>query len=229
MRQRPETKRIAWLLLGLLACQPAALLAGPALAAGERVIEGRVVRVIDGDDLEVRHDGRTTRVRLSGVDAPESGQPWGRRARQALSERTFGKPVRVIDVDARTYGRTVGEVYADDVCVGCELVREGHAWVYRRYTDDPVLLRLEAEARENRRGLWGLPPSERIPPWEWRRGVREPAPDPSRDDAPFRCGAKRYCQEMRSCAEARFHLVECGLTRIDGDGDGVPCEKLCTD
>jgi len=45
--------------------------------------------------------------------------------------------------------------------------------------------------------------------------------------APFRCGERRYCTEMRSCEEAMFHFRVCGLTRLDGDRDGVPCERLC--
>lgn len=45
----------------------------------------------------------------------------------------------------------------------------------------------------------------------------------------FQCGAKRYCGEMKSCAEARFFLTHCGLTRLDGNNDGVPCEALCRD
>ena len=90
------------------------------------------------------------------------------KAKQALARRVFGKEVRVNDVGTDRYGRTVGEVYADNVCVGCELVREGNAWVYRQYTDDPVLYQLEAEARAARRGLWSLPEAQRVPPWEWR-------------------------------------------------------------
>ncbi|WP_336512709.1 excalibur calcium-binding domain-containing protein [Roseomonas marmotae] len=39
--------------------------------------------------------------------------------------------------------------------------------------------------------------------------------------------ARQYCGEMRDCAEARFYLQQCGLRRLDGDGDGVPCERLC--
>ena len=40
------------------------------------------------------------------------------------------------------------------------------------------------------------------------------------------CGSKRYCKEMTSCAEARFYLEQCGVTRLDGDSDGSPCENL---
>ena len=55
---------------------------------------------------------------------------------------------------------------------------------------------------------------------------------PPRRDAPpagpgFVCGTKRYCTQMTSCAEVRFHFEVCGLRRLDGDRDGVPCERLC--
>lgn len=217
---RAATASIA--LVGLAATAAEPVLQG--------VLEGRVVRVVDGDTIEILVEQRPVRVRIHGIDTPERGQPWARRARQALSKRILGKQVRVIEVDTDAYGRTVGEVYADDVCVGCELVREGHAWVYRRFTDDAVLYELEAEARAARRGLWGLPENERVPPWEWRRHAkgrpREDAGAPLQREA-FRCGAKRTCREMTSCAEARFHLAQCGLDRLDGDGDGVPCEAIC--
>ena len=41
------------------------------------------------------------------------------------------------------------------------------------------------------------------------------------------CGSKRYCRQMNSCEEARAFLSQCGLSRLDGDKDGVPCEVLC--
>jgi hypothetical protein len=47
------------------------------------------------------------------------------------------------------------------------------------------------------------------------------------DSKDFSCGGKKYCRDMTSCEEAKFHLQECGLTRLDGDGDGVPCEAIC--
>jgi endonuclease YncB( thermonuclease family) len=200
------------------------------VARGEEYFDAGVVAVKDGDSIVVVRGGSEQDVRIFGIDAPERGQPWSRRAREALSLRVFGKEVRINAVTTDRYGRTVGEVYADDVCVGCELLREGHAWVYRQYTESKVLLGLEAEARAARRGLWSLPESEQVPPWEWRRGVRQPnaAPQALVPETPgFTCGGKTLCREMRSCAEARFHLAECGLARLDGDGDGVPCETLC--
>jgi endonuclease YncB( thermonuclease family) len=65
--------------------------------------------------------------------------------------------VRVVDTDR--YGRTVGHVYVEERHINRELVREGHAWVYRKYLQDETLLDDEAHARENEMGLWGLPES----------------------------------------------------------------------
>ena len=155
--------------MAVRALLPLALLAlAVATPAAAEFFEGRVVTVFDGDTIEVLVGHEQRRVRLSGIDTPERGQPWADKARQALARRVFGKQVRVNDVGTDRYGRTVGEVYADNVCVGCELVREGNAWVYRKYTDDPVLYELEAQARAARRGLWSLPEAQRVPPWEWR-------------------------------------------------------------
>jgi len=223
----------ALLVLALL------VLAIAAPAAAE-FFEGRVVAVFDGDTIAVLVGHEQRRVRLSGIDTPERGQPWAENAQQALARRVFGKQVRVNDVGTDRYGRTVGEVYADNVCVGCELVREGNAWVYRKYSDDPVLYELEAQARAARRGLWSLPEAERVPPWEWRHASHEAsggdkAPAQSREGSgtarparpDFGCAGKRFCREMASCQEARFYLEHCGVASLDGDGDGVPCASLC--
>jgi endonuclease YncB( thermonuclease family) len=190
-----------------------------------------VVRIADGDSFAVaRRSGAPLEdVRLFGIDAPERGQPWSRRAREALSERVFGKVVRIEPTGRDRYDRIVARVYADGVSVGEAQVREGHAWVYRRYDDSKAMRALEDEARAARRGLWSLPEPP-VPPWAVRQRAREPgaALPLVPQSSGFACGGKTYCREMRSCTEARFHLAQCGLARLDGDGDGVPCETLCS-
>lgn len=207
--------------------------AGPALAAELR---GEVVGVTDGDTLTLLTlDRQQVRVRLAQIDAPESGQPWGSRARQALAELVFRKPVVVVVVDTDRYGRTVGTVRVGRLDANAEMVRQGHAWVYQQYLRDRSLLAQEEEARQARRGLWSLPEAERVPPWAWRRQQRSGQPVLSpRPQAPaalgaagLSCGSKQYCREMTSCAETRFYLQQCGLSQLDGDRDGVPCESLC--
>jgi len=131
-----------------------------------------VVAVRDGDSFAVVRGagGAEGEIRIFGIDAPERSQPWSKRAREALAKRVLGKTVRIEPVERDRYERIVGHVFAGEACVGCEQVREGHAWVYRRYTTSSALLELEAEARAAKRGLWSLPEGERIPPWEWRHG-----------------------------------------------------------
>jgi endonuclease YncB( thermonuclease family) len=111
------------------------------------------------------------KIRLSDIDTPERKQPFGTRAKQALSELAFGKHARVAEVTKDRYGRIVGRVYVDGLDVNAVLVRGGYAWVYRKYSQDGELLKLEAQAKEKGLGLWADP--NPIPPWEWRRGKRQ--------------------------------------------------------
>ncbi len=135
-------------------------------------LTGKVVAISDGDTLTMLQDKQQFKIRLSEIDTPEKSQPYGTKAKQALSDLVFGKVVRIEVETTDRYGRTVGKVYLEDLDINAELVRYGHAWVYRRYAKDKTLFDLETEARENQFGLWALPEEQRIAPWEWRRGKR---------------------------------------------------------
>ena len=202
---------------------------------------GRIVGISDGDTLTLLvPDGasfKQVKVRLAEIDTPESKQPYGERARQALSDVAFGKQARVVVQDTDRYGRTVGRVYVGGVDVNAEMVKQGAAWAYRQYLKDQSLLRLEAEAKAAKQGLWGLPEAQRCPPWDWRKGscamsAAAPQQPPTgfnkaKSAGTFICGSKKYCREMTSCDEAKFYLTQCGVKTIDGNHDGVPCEKIC--
>jgi len=219
-----------------------AVLAGPLLAAE---YTGRVVAISDGDTLTLLvPDGasfKQVKVRLGEIDTPESRQPYGNRARQALSDLAFNQQARVVVQDTDKYGRTVGRVYVGGVDVNAEMIRQGAAWAYRQYLKDQSLLKLEADAKAAKRGLWALPEAANCPPWDWRRGncatasapaARAPvaptaAPTSAATSGGFTCAGKRYCREMTSCEEAKFYLTQCGVSSLDGNHDGVPCAKLC--
>jgi endonuclease YncB( thermonuclease family) len=130
-----------------------------------------VVAVPDGDSLVVVVGGEPaaarTRVRLAEIDAPERGQPWNQRSRQALRDKVMDKRVRLEVVDVDRYGRQVAHVWLGERHVNRELVREGHAWVYTQYLRDQSLLDDEAGARRARLGLWSI--DEPVEPWRWRR------------------------------------------------------------
>lgn len=158
-------KRLALFLL--LACWPVTALAADFAA--------RVVGISDGDTLTVlTAEKQPVKVRLHGIDAPETGQDFGTRAKQAASELAFGQQVTVREVDKDRYGRTVAEVILPNGrSLNRELVRAGYAHWYRQYApDDRELASLEAEAKAAKRGLWAQPGA--VPPWEWRSGKSIP-------------------------------------------------------
>ncbi len=139
---------------------------------------GRVVRILDGDTIEVLRGSRPVRIRLAEVDCPERRQPFGTRARQFTGALAFGREVTVRLRDVDRYGRAVAEIrLPDGRSLNKELVRAGLAWHYKRYSARAELAALEADARKARRGLWADP--HPVPPWEFRRsgkGVPSPAP-----------------------------------------------------
>ena len=195
-----------------------------ALPSTADIITGKVIAISDGDTLTVLIDKTPYKIRLSEIDTPEKRQPYGKKAKQALSDLVFGKTISVKVETTDRYGRTVGRIYLGDLDVNAEMVRNGHAWVYQKYAKDKNLYQLEVIAKENEVGLWSLPKAQKIPPWEWRRGKREIS---VKEAKTFKCGTKRYCKQMANCNEAVFYLKKCGLSRLDGDKDGIPCESLC--
>ncbi len=132
-------------------------------------LPGQVVRVLDGDTIEVLHNQHPERIRLHGIDCPEKGQAYGQNAKHAASDLVFGKEVTLHAFGKDKYGRTIGDVILPDgMNANQELVKQGWCWWYRKYAPgDMVLERLETEAREAKRGLWADP--HPVPPWEWRK------------------------------------------------------------
>jgi endonuclease YncB( thermonuclease family) len=209
-------------LLLLPGC-PAGSGAAPISGDEPRTLNGRVVGITDGDTLTLLVGREQVRVRLAQIDAPELDQPYGKKAKAALSTLAFGKQARVEVVDIDRYGRTVGEVFVDGIDVNREMVRAGHAWAYTKYSHTAEIIELEDSARAAKQGLWALPDNQREPPWIWRHSRRAPRPKPG----PLACGTRTYCSEMAGCEEARFYFEQCGVHSLDGDGDGIPCESLC--
>ena len=126
---------------------------------------GRVVAVADGDTLTVLVDQQPIKIRLEGIDAPEKKQPHGQESKQALSDMAFGRYVLVLWREQDRYGRTLGHVLAP-TWTNYQLVSQGHAWHFKRYSDSEALAGAEQDARAAQRGLWA---GEPVAPWEWRK------------------------------------------------------------
>lgn len=194
---------------------------------------GTVISVHDGDTLTLLVSGnQQLKIRLSQIDAPESDQPFGQKSRQSLANLVFNKNVQIEKETVDKYGRTVGTIFLDSIDVNREQIKQGMAWAYRQYLHDQSLIQDEEMAKQAKIGLWSDP--NPMPPWEYRHTRKSAKVDKSFGDMPSsqsidnsNCANKRYCKEMASCDEAKYYLTQCGLSRLDGDGDGIPCEKLC--
>jgi endonuclease YncB( thermonuclease family) len=209
-----------------------------AIPAAAETLRGKVVGVTDGDTIRLLVGSRQYKVRLGEIDAPEGGQPYGRAAKRMLSDLVFGQTIsaRVTDIDR--YGRAVAVLNINGLNINAEMVKRGGAWAYRRYLSDQRYLRWEDAARQARRGLWGLQADQIMAPWDWRAAKRRGTSTAittvpqslsagTSNQQGSQCGAKRVCRQMVSCEEALHFLNSCHVRSLDGDGDGVPCEKLC--
>ncbi len=149
------------------------MLAAPVVARAEeteRILQGTVVRVSDGDTMDVRiGDGSLVRVRLYGVDAPELSQTFGGEARRYAAATVLKRNVQVHQKDIDKYGRLVGQIFVDGRDLGLELLQAGMVWWYRQYCDDPLYGQAQDSAQQQRRGLWGAPGGDPQAPWEYRR------------------------------------------------------------
>jgi len=136
--------------------------------------QGKVVGACDGDTITVLHDGKGEKLRLYGVDCPESHQDFGQKTKKFTSSMAYGKIADVEPVTTDRYGRTVALVKVEGKSLNEELLKAGLAWVYTKYCNKPFCSqwkKLEDQARQNKTGLWTMP--NPIPPWEFRRGNRK--------------------------------------------------------
>jgi len=153
------------------------ILVSPLVWAGE-ILEGKVVRILDGDSIEVLVDKTPVRVWLDLVDCPENSQAFGKQAKQFTSDFILGKQVKVrIDTKGKSkvyiadekgrYRRVIGTVFfADGRILNEELLKVGLAWHNKLKSNDTHLVKIEAVARAAKLGLWF--DSDPVPPWKFR-------------------------------------------------------------
>ncbi len=149
----------------------AVVLAGRLIAAEPATLTGKVVSVHDGDPLRVLDAAGTQHsVRLQGIDALETKQAFGTKARNQLADLTLGKAVTVRVHGRDRYGRTLGTVEAAGQDANRQMVADGMAWHFVEYSNDAGLAQAERDARAAGRGLWA--DKAPVSPWTWRAGEK---------------------------------------------------------
>jgi endonuclease YncB( thermonuclease family) len=133
------------------------------------VFTAKVIRILDGDTMEVLYQNQPLKIRLAHIDCPEKRghQPFGTKAKQALSDLCFGQVVTVQGQKYDRYKRLIAVIInRKKQVVNQEMVKQGMAWHYKKYSGDPLYAQLEVTARKNKVGLWQE--ADAVAPWEWR-------------------------------------------------------------
>lgn len=208
-----------------------------------QIMDGAQVRTLDGDSFEILVNGiKQDEVRLNNIDAPELSQDYGPEAKAALAAIIEVQPIRIVPFGVDQYGRKLAQVWVGEQLINKALVQAGSAWAFSPVLQDPSYIPLQSSAKAAKIGLWAGP--NPVAPWQYRdaargvsaprlsgnrapRIVRQQSPRPQTSTFSGRCAGKKYCAQMSSCAEAQFYLTQCGLSHMDGDGDGQACERLC--
>lgn len=145
--------------------------------AGAETLSGFVIHVSDGDTVTALLPNKESiRIRMAGIDAPESKQDFGRRSRQLMSRLVKNRDVQIHVVDRDKYGRYVARLETSDGDVGIVMLEQGLARVYLKYVRNlsrdyqAAYMHAESQARSEGLGLWSDP--RQIPPWEWRQQQR---------------------------------------------------------
>jgi len=182
---------------------------------------GMITSVLDGDSYTIRTYGEEIKVRLNGIDCPESNQPFGYEATLFVTQ-FLNQPVTYTDLGKDKYGRTIAEVFIQGQRLSLLLVENGLAHHYIKYSSDPLLHNAELRARNKKIGLWSKP--NPIKPWDWRVGTR-PATSapPSPHQQVYICaspGAKKYhitrgCPALKNCKSPIKTM-----TRREAHGEG---------
>jgi endonuclease YncB( thermonuclease family) len=187
-------------------------------------VTGRVVKVYDGDTITVLDSNYTQhKIRLDGIDAPERGQDYGAKATQAL-KAVLGSGQVVVEVTTKDkYGRSIGQVMAEQTNVNAWMVEKGWAWHYKHYSSDRWLAELELMARAAKVGLWA-DPRPPMAPWDYRaaqRGKNRPEQAAWVADGQFWLNTSSGVRHNQSCRNYGTTSKGRACTKDEGKACGI--------
>lgn len=129
----------------------------------------KVIGIKDGDTIEVLFNKIPIIIRLEHIDCPEKKQPFGKKAKQFVSNLVFGKTVNIFSKGNKDrWGRLIAVVKIKDINLNKELVKNGLAMHYKKYSKDTTYDLLEKKAKSDKIGMWSQP--NVIAPWRYRKG-----------------------------------------------------------
>ena len=129
---------------------------------------GKVIKVSDGDTVTILTEDKTQhKIRLNDIDAPEKKQAFGNKSKDNLAKYIAGKTVTVQYQKKDKYKRVLGTIYYNNTDINLQQVKDGYAWVYKKYSNNQTYYKAEKLARDKRVGLWI--DKNPLEPWEFRK------------------------------------------------------------
>lgn len=209
-----------------------------------------VIKAIDGDTISVDVDGVATVLRLIGINTPETVDPrkpvecFGTEASNKAKDILTGKKVSLESDDTQSdrdkYNRPLRYIFLEDGTNFNKLmIEEGYAYEYTYdipYKYQAEFKDAQQKAEASKMGLWAGDTcsgklngqtSGAIKPQSTTAITEKSLVTTTPTFSGGSCGSKTKCGQMISCEEAKYYLNSCGVSRLDGDKDGVPCEALC--
>lgn len=198
--------------------------------AADHHLQCKVVGISDGDTMTCLVNKAQLKVRLVHIDAPEQAQPYGNKAKQALATLAFGKKVTLAVKGYDRYQRLLAVAYLENgKNINLALVQQGMAWTYRQ--TEPQYEYAQQQAQAAKIGLW----QDRNPinPADWRK-LQSPLPlqavkkgeNIATSSKPIYCQVKLSCNKIANYELAKRYFQQCGWKELDGNNDGIPCNKL---
>lgn len=197
------------------------------------------ISVIDGDTINFNN----LKIRMIWLDAPESNNSrywyaecFGKEAKEHLESLVWNKSNITLEMDSSQweldmYGRTLAYVMIDGININTQMIADGFGFeetynnkIYKYQSEHK---NAELNAKNNGFGLWSSATCG------WNRKKWTPVEQNNTTNTnsmntwTYTCGVKTYCSQMITCEEAKYFLNQCGLTRLDSDSDGIPCEAIC--
>ena len=134
-------------------------------------LKGKIIHISDGDTVHLlTSKNEKIKIRLNDIDAPEAKQAFGNKSKENIKKFIYQKDVIVEYKKKDQYKRVLGTIYYQNRDINLQQVKDGYAWVYKKYSKNPTYFKAEQEARSKKIGLW----SDRNPiePWVFRKNKK---------------------------------------------------------
>lgn len=185
-----------------------------------------VKMVLDGDTISIANEyGKTEKIRLSQIDAPEKSQPYGVEATTCLANLLAKASVSVCRDGMDQYGRTIATVKANGADVAYPMVSQGCAWAYSQYLESgSALPSLQQQAQAQNVGLWAAGTASVQAPWLYRAGTQPVPLNPTTAKTPIVVTATTTAttyNRIFDWAEQAFSDLLIGAVKNNTNPDGT--------